>query len=666
MRLTAGILVASLALLMSGCSSSPRTEPMDLPVFEVPDEGTDLPGETGGPEDLPQGDRPQGSDEGPGDPGSGHDTSSPPDEASTDPGQDSGAKCQSTSECPLGFLCIDGDCLEGCLSDRDCPRDRHCKADEPPHGRCLACLTSEHCLGNQTCIFGNCVATCRSGADCQGTPETPLCDTTSGLCVACLTETDCPLGSLCMDRRCLPGCRSDRDCPPPQKCDRSYGSNGGCFPCIQDGDCGDKVCRDHQCVIDCSLIRCPTERPVCDPVTGACLQCLRKEDCPRGHLCIQNVCQPGCETDLDCGSSLHCGNGSCVPCTEDRHCQEGQKCRSFQCTSAECSRDTDCGNREYCHPLLSSCEALPSNACSSNDNCLSIFPGFLDQACDPLTRQCIPSCLMGVGCLDLLGTGRTVCVDNACYGCGSDSDCPGVRCDPFDRFCRACRDDSDCAVPGWHCAQDGSCYACLDDRHCSFPQVCDVAGSRRCVDCLSDRDCKTPGKPICGKSKTCIAPCVNECSSGQKICDPGDLIEPIGILTCGDVDDDPCLEYGNGSSCGTASTCRTQSDGSGRCVCTNECTSGQKRCASGDPTKKETCTQSSTSGCWYWSASYCGSGEVCSNGTCTCGNECSLNQAWCESSTKLWSCEADSYTGCPVWVGYTCNPGYTCSNGTCR
>lgn len=151
MKELAGMFGCCLALGLAGCPSSPRTEPMDLPVAgEVSDEGTDLPGEATPPADLPGTDRSPIPDEAPADPGGGgNDPGSPRDTPISDPGADAGPRCTSTSECPLGFLCLDGDCREGCLSDRDCPRDLHCKDDEPPHGRCLACLTSDHCQEGQ-------------------------------------------------------------------------------------------------------------------------------------------------------------------------------------------------------------------------------------------------------------------------------------------------------------------------------------------------------------------------------------------------------------------------------------------------------------------------------------------------------------------------------------
>lgn len=679
------------ALGMVVCLSALACADAGLPVynpFDVVDPGT--PGDPGTPEDPGRTDpgRDPGTppdpgpgedpgtpfDPGPGvDPGTGEDPGTPPDPGKdpgtppTDNGTDPGPGCLDSSTCPLGSVCVDRACLPGCNSDRDCPSNRHCKPDSLPHGACLQCLEESHCSDAETCVAGNCVFTCRTANDCKASTATPQCDTNTGLCVACLSDGQCPIGNLCVANACKPGCRSDRDCNDGLKCDPTFAPNGGCFACIQDADCGVKVCRSHACVIDCSAVKCTTDRPVCDPATGGCVQCLQKSDCPAGNLCMGQACRPGCETDGDCKNGLHCGNGSCVECTADGQCPLGQKCRSYTCSTSECYKDTDCANGEYCHPLLYSCEKLPGKPCTSANDCTSIFPGLGDEFCDPLTRECIPGCILGgLACLDLLGSGRNICVDGGCYGCGSDSDCAGVRCDPFDRWCRACGSDADCALPGWHCATDGACYECLSDGQCTFPQVCDEAGGNRCVDCLTNADCKTPGKPVCGKSKACIPPCTNECTTNQKICNPDDVTDPIGYLTCGDWDDDPCQEYGNATGCGTGASCVTQAGGQGKCVCQNECTSGQKRCMAGVTDTTETCTQNSSSGCWYWSTGYCGTGEVCSGGTCACSNACTVGQSQCESTSQVWKCDQDEFTYCPYWNLYNCNQGYACSSGACR
>lgn len=596
----------------------------------------------------------------------------------TDPGTDVAPECKDSSACALGNICFEDKCVPGCGSDRDCAGGRHCVPESLPHGFCAQCLTNDHCntAANEKCVGTTCVTTCQTNNDCTSQTNAPYCDTNVGTCVQCLSDGVCPIGTLCIASKCQPGCRSDRDCPDNLKCDPKSGANGGCFVCVQNADCNGRICKEHQCVIDCTAVNCQAPTAVCDPATGGCVGCLSKTDCPAGNLCLGNRCIEGCETDNDCSGGLKCASGTCVQCITDAQCPLKQKCLQNQCLSAECSRDTDCGSGKYCHPLLLSCETLPAKYCISNSDCTSILP-FTSEMCDLLTRTCIPACMDLGGlpiCFDLFGgSTRTFCVDGGCYDCGNDNDCAGTRCDPYDRQCLVCGGDADCAVPTWHCdTAAGTCKECLNDNQCTYPLVCDEANGNRCVECLQNSDCKTPGKPSCSKSKVCIAQCSNDCVSGNTICNPNDTTEPIGLQTCGDYDDDPCLEYGGSQECGTGASCRTQLTGLGKCVCQNECSSGQKQCSASATDTYQTCAQNSSSGCWYWSNGYCGYGEVCSGGSCVCGNICTLGAKACDKtySDQTLICATDPndyYATCPYWQYSTiCSSGRVCKGaGVC-
>lgn len=702
LQFTRASLAAVLAMLAATTAACTGTRNPPILSFDALDSSADpgvtgdegTPGDSGienpffPPKDLLQRDDLGGiADSDPSDPGTlPDDLGGTPDLLPSDPGSpptDLGAdapQCKDSSTCAMGRICVLGQCVQGCTSDRDCPDKRHCKPDALPHGFCAVCLLDTHCdtLAREKCVSGTCVATCQGNDDCKDREAAPYCDSTSETCVQCLTDDACPIGSLCIASRCKTGCRSDRDCPESRKkCDAKDGSNGDCYPCVRDPDCDGRVCRDHQCVVDCSAVNCPAERPKCEPSSGDCVRCLQKADCPAGNLCLGSSCVAGCEGDGDCDGGRKCSNGTCVQCVSDDACPPTQKCLQNQCLSAQCMKDTDCGVGRYCHPLLRSCETLPPKYCVDNADCASIIP-FVSEACDALTRTCIPACadIGGYGlCLDLLGqTQRTVCVDGGCYLCGTDSDCPGTRCDPFDRSCEVCEGDADCAVPTWHCdSGSGTCMECLDDGQCPSPKVCDEAGGNRCVDCLRDDDCKDPGRPVCSKSKACIPPCLDECTKGAKACNTFDTTEPIGFLTCGDYDDDPCLEYGNAAECGTGSSCRSQPNGQGQCICQDECTSGQKRCVADAPDSYELCAQANGSGCWYWTTANCDHGELCSEGICACGNLCQIGTKACSAkyADQVLVCDDydpyNVYADCPYWqVQTTCPSGYVCKEaGTC-
>jgi hypothetical protein len=400
------------------------------------------------------------------------------------------------------------------------------------------------------------------------------------------------------------------------------------------------------------------------------VQCAEKADCGIGKLCVGNVCIPGCESDDDCADPLHCktgsGGGTCVQCVLDAHCPGDQVCRADTCSTGGCVMDADCGSGKYCHPLLRSCETLPSQSCSSDADCDVIF---LPKYCDPLTRECIEGCKSLPICLDLLGSGRTVCKDGLCYGCGADFDCPGTRCDPFDRSCEVCKTSADCAYPGWVCqTSSGSCFECLSTPDCGAGKVCDTT-NKKCVECMTSQDCKNPAKPVCGKSGTCLPPCSDECVTDTRRCNPNDTTEPISYQRCGDHDDDPCTEWGMAYECGLASTCAVQGDGSGKCVCDNECASSESYCKVGEPEREYYCAQSSVTGCWYWSSSSCGWGEICKGGKCACENPCGEGDRACDGDdpSVYYACVQDYYSVCWTWQAGTCPTGKTCQgSGLCQ
>jgi hypothetical protein len=89
-------------------------------------------------------------------------------------GQAVAGKCRKDSQCPPGYVCLHGECVEhqSCYQDADCPVGYACQ--------------NGHCVKK---------------------PE-------------CLTEADCPAGYACLDGRCVrSGCTSDNDCPKGQVCE---------------------------------------------------------------------------------------------------------------------------------------------------------------------------------------------------------------------------------------------------------------------------------------------------------------------------------------------------------------------------------------------------------------------------------------------------------------
>ena len=528
-------------------------------------------------------------------------------------------ECGSSGDCRLGQICQEGFCRAGCQTTRDCPENKQCRPELDRYGRCVDCSADADCRDGYRCQDFQCRFHCALEADCKPFPATPHCQPDLGLCVACLTDANCSIGFICSDASCTEGCRSDRDCQAPKVCDPQAGAHGGCFECVNDTQCNGKICRNHACVIDCSTIDCPSDKPYCDPQTGTCALCLSKENCRQGQLCVSHQCQPGCAAESDCPDGLHCLNGTpygkCVVCRDDTDCTNGLHCFGNTCRSGGCAKDGDCKSGEFCHPALATCQALPQKPCSQAADCPP--SGFSPNMCDPLTRTCIASCSGSLGFLAcLLGgdSGRSICdsVSGGCYECTDNSYCVGTPCRPLDNRCVVCTQDSECAKPDWHCnSEKGSCYECLNNSHCGAGKVCNDA-TNTCVECLQNSDCKQPDKTTCGKDKTCIPACQDECVKDKTSCDPAPTETVVGYRTCGDYDNDPCLEYGSVYACPSGQSCKD-----GACACINECTENQRRCSTSYTNAYEVCLSDYYTGCLYWGGYYCDTGKVCKSGTCT-------------------------------------------------
>jgi len=218
--------------------------------------------------------------------------------------------CLSDADCtedPDFPRCVDGNCVQECINDIDCP------------------LPGQVCLDNH-CVTPGCTPeTCNPGE---------WCDTGDGVC--------------------KPGCDSNDDCVPPETCNyvsHTCGQTDCCGGCSGDQYCDTLSCL---CVDKCSLTNpCPTGFECradgkcwctdagcpagthCDPGTGDCVQdtveCNTNDDCPAGWTC-------NLATNL-CESSGGLGDGDM--CFQDANCDQaaGLLCDSslfcFGCIMAD-------------------------------------------------------------------------------------------------------------------------------------------------------------------------------------------------------------------------------------------------------------------------------------------------------------------------------------------
>lgn len=107
---------------------------------------------------------------------------------------------------------------------------------------------------------------------------------------------------------------------------------------------------------------CNSDLPICDVLTGKCVQCLNTENCSIGNWCnVQKKCTaiPLCSEDVNCSSYapyVKCTRktdqtiGICTGCNNDKQCLTNEKCIDNICKSNEtpCSVDGDCSGSNIC------------------------------------------------------------------------------------------------------------------------------------------------------------------------------------------------------------------------------------------------------------------------------------------------------------------------------
>ena len=158
--------------------------------------------------------------------------------------------------------------------------------------------------------------------------------------------------------------------------------------------------------------------------------------------------------------------------------------------------------------------------------------------------------------------------------------------------------------------------------------------------------------------------CTNECEEKDaKRCNDN------AIETCDDYNEDGCMEWGNPAPCENGSVCQE-----GKCVesplpCTNECTEKDaKRC---NDNALETCGDYNDDGCMEWgNPAPCETGKVCQEGACidpppTCTSECTtVGEPRCNGD-QAELCGDYNKNGCLIW-GHPEKCEFGCANNMCN
>ncbi len=481
--------------------------------------------------------------------------------------------CMSPDECPEGYLCERGRCIE-CRDRYDC-ESRLCRADGtcvPPtcvgdddckpyfcvEGRCVECRTAEDCWPNQYCDAGS----CKVSEPCTSDPDCPEGHCISGVC----EQWECAdLGDF------------KDTCPPEQFCHQDFHI---CVPDVCPAGLG--ICHDER------------HAWICAPDGSGFLvsNCMEGWTCVDGH-CREvevppPVCDPTCE-GRECGVD-GCGNlcgacevgktceeGHCVPVNHACFPREDPGCPDCPCEGLVCKQDPECCSEHWGWGCAKKCDEYdPSFSCPECSTLLPAGCGLRECGVEPCGAFCGPcakgghcvlgTCLPGVppdmgracksagecasGLCEPVGPGAaTVCT----AGCGEGVECPsGWSCE--DGLCRV---KPDClgTCQNKRCGVDecGSpCGSCPQGKVCTMANLCEAPG---------DGCDATPGIPTCGgcACQACVCAwmpscCLEEWSHMCASYCRAETCDPLGVMkaACASPGAYSCAELG--FECGLVAT----------------------------------------------------------------------------------------------------------------
>lgn len=141
-----------------------------------------------------------------------------------------GVDCELASDCAAPLVCRLGACRNECATSGDCAAGLSCVLDQNRLGACQLederdCLLDSACPAPLVCRFEQCVNECVTDRDCLGgarcevSPSGNACIDVSGL--SCVLDLDCRAEDetlYCLGGRCRPQCFTNRDCRRERTC----------------------------------------------------------------------------------------------------------------------------------------------------------------------------------------------------------------------------------------------------------------------------------------------------------------------------------------------------------------------------------------------------------------------------------------------------------------
>lgn len=450
---------------------------------------------------------------------------------------------------------------------------------------------------------------------------------------------------------------------------------------------------------------CFGDRPVCDPLDNACVECLFDAQCPGLARCEDKACVATAE----CASSADCSaprpvcdvrRDVCEECVYDSDCAELSECVNYRCSPyTPCNNSLDCSTDEVCDEARDRCvDCLTDSDCTEEewcnvDACEPRTTCDSDKDCTPSGRLCQPERSLCVQCLDhddcpgeYFCSARLECAVDVCIQGGGICDGRDVL------LCNRIGDGYEPRQCGFEttCASDGNGFASCSDWVCAAGmKYCD---GERAVDCAADGlsvvsqencadgdvcsggECKpvicAPYKYYCeeneifhcspdGTNSTSSAQCLPSqyCEDGRAMC-LNDACT-AGALGCVGSRLATCSEDGSGFEPG-ATDCADSAAAcvSGACVPT-VCVANSYFCGGDGHVHK--CTTNGTASSLY---DICPTSQYCTEGDPSCNSDlCSAGLSMCDG-TRATTCAADG-SG-PALGGTECaNTGQVCVSGIC-
>lgn len=243
-------------------------------------------------------------------------------------------------------------------------------------------------VNDLSCPFSNTTCTCQNclGSLCpsEGCSDGRSCDLQTGACIDPCLGVNCELGQICnyltgqcQNTQCAP-CMLDEQCGSNAFCvgynlNTNQGFKACGTVCENDANCAPghscesvirsgvavNICADLSNLCEpsiCELITCPDDL-ICDPTNGACIECIRSNDCAEGSSCLNGSClAPDPNRNYTPWSSA-----SAPFCLNDSNCTTEENCEPYSFLGTFCLMA--CGDGLGCPEQFTCCNTSIGQRC---------------------------------------------------------------------------------------------------------------------------------------------------------------------------------------------------------------------------------------------------------------------------------------------------------------